>query len=235
MHLHEFDYAKERFLFALQFEPNNKEIRHALETLKKAHHEATTKDAKMYQRVLKESAGLYSEPVDLSDGHAPLQVVTNPRVWLSFSMGGSDIGQIEIELWADKLPRTAENFRQLCTGEKGLHPVTRLPMRYKGCTIHRVVPEMAIQGGDFVFNDGRGGCSIYGNYFADEVSGRGSPRRRAGPRPTTCASHNRTPRSPPRRASRPQSTTRQDCSRWPTRAATPTAHNSTSPPQRART
>lgn len=83
-----------------------------------------------------------------------------PRCFLDIKIGGEKAGRIVVELESDIVPRTAENFRVLCTGEKG--------MGYKGCPFHRIVPQFMCQGGDFTNRNGTGGRSIYGNKFDDE-------------------------------------------------------------------
>ena len=77
-------------------------------------------------------------------------------------------GRILFELFPQVAPRTCENFRALCTGEKGIGPVSGKPLHYKGSTIHRVIRDFMIQGGDFTNFNGTGGESIYGERFDDE-------------------------------------------------------------------
>jgi peptidylprolyl isomerase len=93
--------------------------------------------------------------------------MANPKVFFDVSIGGRPAGRIEFELRADVVPKTAENFRALCTGEKGVGTQGK-PLHYKGSKFHRVIQQFMLQGGDFTQGNGRGGESIYGNKFADE-------------------------------------------------------------------
>jgi peptidylprolyl isomerase len=91
------------------------------------------------------------------------------KVFFDIGIGSNpSVGRIEFELFDDIVPKTAENFRALCTGEKGVHSASGKPFHYKGIKFHRIIPGFMIQGGDFTRQDGRGGASIYGNKFRDE-------------------------------------------------------------------
>ncbi|KAF7993657.1 hypothetical protein HCN44_010252 [Aphidius gifuensis] len=92
----------------------------------------------------------------------------NPRVFFDIEVGGLQMGRIIFELYADKQPKTCENFRALCTGEAGIGLTTNKPLHYKGTIFHRVVKDFMIQGGDFSIGNGTGGESIYGGTFPDE-------------------------------------------------------------------
>ncbi|KAF4582679.1 Peptidyl-prolyl cis-trans isomerase H [Pleurotus pulmonarius] len=87
-----------------------------------------------------------------------------PIVFMDINIGETPAGRMKMELFSDIVPKTAENFRQLCTGE---FRVNSRPQGYKNATFHRV-PNFMCQGGDFMKGDGTGSFSIYGDKFPDE-------------------------------------------------------------------
>jgi len=125
-----------------------------------------------------------------------MPVYAHPKVFFDITIGGREGGRIVFQLFADTTPKTCENFRCLCTGEKGMGKSGK-PLHYKGSNFHRIIPDVRfssyvlipirvcpfssltttsfscgwqfmLQGGDFTAGDGRGGESIYGMKFPDE-------------------------------------------------------------------
>ncbi|KAJ9472682.1 Peptidyl-prolyl cis-trans isomerase [Diplonema papillatum] len=86
--------------------------------------------------------------------------MANPVIFFDITLDGTMVGRVKMELFRNTVPRTAENFRCLTTGEKGYG--------FLNSTFHRVIPNFMCQGGDFTNHNGTGGKSIYGEKFADE-------------------------------------------------------------------
>jgi len=89
------------------------------------------------------------------------------KVFFDVTIENGEGGRIVLGLFGNTVPKTAENFRALCTGEKGIGKKGK-PLHFKGSSFHRIIPSFMIQGGDFTDHNGMGGESIYGAKFKDE-------------------------------------------------------------------
>jgi peptidylprolyl isomerase len=154
--------AKTDLMAAYKLDNTNKDVRKALATLKQEVQKAKEKEKAAFGGLFSKPGGLYE------DKQGVLQPSEdNPHVFFDVKQGDTEMGRLVMRLYADIVPKTAENFRALCTGEKGEGTMGK-PLHYKGSTFHRVIQDFMIQGGDFTNGDGTGGESIYGEKFDDE-------------------------------------------------------------------
>jgi len=160
------DEAKATLVAAAKADPKNKDIRTALAECKAAIQEEKKKAKKSFGGMFDKMGSMYDDKptvVHVTPWSGPL-----PQVYFDVTIGGEPAGRIKMQLRADVAPKTCENFRSLCTGEKGTGESTGMPLHYKGCPFHRVIKGFMLQGGDFSNKNGTGGESIYGSKFEDE-------------------------------------------------------------------
>ena len=113
----------------------------------------------------KPSAKQSAEPVVAA---VPKDAKITSQVFFDIAIGDESAGRILMGLYGEDVPKTAENFRCLCTGEKGMGKKGK-PLHYKSSIFHRIIPRFMLQGGDFTNGNGSGGESIYGESFSDEA------------------------------------------------------------------
>jgi len=160
----EYQAARKDLAAAAELAPKNVEIRNMLGVCKMASRAADRKQMAELGSMFGGKAGeLYKGVPQIPQWRGPL-----PTAWLDVSIDGVEVGRIVIELFAKHVPRSAENFRSLCTGERGHGKHSKMPLHYQGTPFHRAIPGFMVQGGDIVKGSGMGGECIWGAHFADE-------------------------------------------------------------------
>eukprot|EP00053_Salpingoeca_punica_P006745 m.63202 g.63202 ORF g.63202 m.63202 type:complete len:243 (+) comp13834_c0_seq2:61-789(+) len=159
-----------------------------------AAHAAATAKYDLAVQWLAENADTYGLPsnpqeLDAEQQETVREAIASTPAWSGRSNGAPPAfapppalraGRIVVELFDKECPKTAENFRALCTGEKGVGKASGKALHYKGCKLHRLVKGFCAQGGDFVRGDGSAGDSIFGGKFNDEKEGLKLKHDRAG-------------------------------------------------------
>mmetsp|Transcript_2532 Transcript_2532/g.3578 ORF Transcript_2532/g.3578 Transcript_2532/m.3578 type:complete len:489 (+) Transcript_2532:44-1510(+) len=154
--------AKKDLMAAYQIDNKNKDVRKAISALKENISASKKKEKAAFGGIFGK-VNMYDDKKGII---LPNSKGDNPHVYFELKQGDESLGKVIMQLYMDVTPKTAENFRALCTGEKTGENGKKL--HYKGSTFHRVIKDFMIQGGDFTNGDGTGGESIYGAKFADE-------------------------------------------------------------------
>jgi cyclophilin family peptidyl-prolyl cis-trans isomerase len=150
---------------AVKLDPSNRALRTEYDGVLASIKASEESEKKAFGGLFSKGAGLYADIVDPARWEDD---AGNPKVFFDIEIGGEAAGRIEMLLAKKVAPKTVENFRALCTGEKGTGAHGK-PLHYKGSIFHRVIPNFMLQGGDFTNANGTGGESIYGEKFADEA------------------------------------------------------------------
>ena len=159
--LGELDTAEEDITLAAKAQPANTAIAQALKRVRAAQALEQRRESSLAKRMF--SAELYDDKADVQPAwKGPL-----PHVFFDVKIGDAEPERVTFALRPDVVPKTAENFRALCTGEKGTGASGK-PLHFKDSVFHRIIPGFMCQGGDFTRGDGTGGESIYGEKFEDE-------------------------------------------------------------------
>jgi len=158
--------AKVDFIIGVKAEPSNKDFRAKVDECNAVIQEAKMKAKSTFGGMF-DKMSMYDEKQGIL---LPVEhdIDALPKVYFDISVGSAEPERMTFALYSDSVPKTAENFRALCTGEKGKAPNTDTELCFKGCKFHRIIKGFMMQGGDFTNGDGTGGLSIYGSKFDDE-------------------------------------------------------------------
>jgi len=168
--LDQWDEANKDIVAAIKISPNDKNLRAHHATVKEEKAKASKKEAGAFKKFF--AQGVYNEKdapkeAPVSADALPKFDQENAQTYFDMTIGtegeeGYEKGRVVFELFTKKVPKTAENFRALCTGEKGEK------YHYKGNKSHRIINGFMLQAGDTTMGNGTGGISIYGDKFDDE-------------------------------------------------------------------